>query len=61
VVGAVVHRQQLAIDEVVHLGRAGHEPHASWVAQGWPARWESKLVTTRRLPHQVDDEQVTEG
>ncbi|MBF5082370.1 phosphotransferase [Quadrisphaera sp. INWT6] len=60
VVGAVVHRQQLAIEEVVHLGRAGHEPHASWVAQGWPARWRSKLVTTRRLAHQVDDEQVSE-
>lgn len=60
VVEAVLHRQQLAIDEVVHLGRAGHEPHASWVAQGWPARWQTKLDTTRRLARQVDEEEVVE-
>jgi len=56
VVEAVVRRQQLAIDEVVHLGRAGHEPHVSWVAQGWPKRWQSKVVVTRRLAPQIDVE-----
>ncbi|MEH3077850.1 MAG: phosphotransferase [Quadrisphaera sp.] len=55
VVEAVVRRQQRVIDEVVHLGRAGHEPHATWVAQGWPARWRSKLHTTRRLGDEVGE------
>jgi Ser/Thr protein kinase RdoA (MazF antagonist) len=49
VVDAVLARQQRAIDEVVHLGRQGHEPHAAWVAAGWPARWRSKLRETESL------------
>lgn len=49
VVDAVLARQQRAIDEVVWLGRAGHEPQASWVAAGWPDRWSAKLLVTERL------------
>jgi hypothetical protein len=53
VVDAVLERQQRAVDEVVHLGAAGHEPHATWVRQGWPARWASKLDVTRSLAEEV--------
>lgn len=53
VVDAVLARQQRAIDEVVHLGSAGHEPHATWASQGWPARWASKLEVTRSLAGEV--------
>jgi aminoglycoside phosphotransferase (APT) family kinase protein len=49
VVDAVLTRQQRAIDEVVWLGRAGHEPQASWVAAGWPVRWAAKLAVTERI------------
>ena len=49
VVNAVLNRQQRAIDEVVWLGQAGHEPQATWVAAGWPARWATKLAVTKRL------------
>lgn len=50
VVDAVLLRQRRAIDEVVWLGRAGHEPQATWIAQGWPQRWaESKLRETESL------------
>jgi hypothetical protein len=53
VVAAVLARQQLAIDEVVHLGAAGCEPQATWVAQGWPTRWRAKLDVTRSLAHTI--------
>ncbi|ROS72299.1 phosphotransferase family enzyme [Curtobacterium sp. PhB130] len=53
VVDAVLARQQRAIDEVVWLGRAGHEPQRSWVAAGWPDRWSEKLVVTERLRERV--------
>lgn len=49
VVDAVLERQRQAIDEVVFLGQAGHEPHATWVEQGWPERWASKLDVTESL------------
>ena len=49
VVDAVLARQQRAIDEVLHLGARGQEPHATWVAEGWPARWASKLRDTESL------------
>ncbi|WP_350271551.1 phosphotransferase enzyme family protein [Frondihabitans sucicola] len=49
VVDEVLRRQQRAIDEVVWLGKAGHEPQATWVAEGWPARWASKLDVTESL------------
>lgn len=54
VVDAVLARQQRAIDEVVHLGRLGHEPHATWVAAGWPARWTAKLAVTESLRASVE-------
>jgi Ser/Thr protein kinase RdoA (MazF antagonist) len=46
---AVVDRQRRAIDEVVHHGSLGHEPAATWVAEGWPARWLAKLDVTRAI------------
>ena len=49
VVAAVTIRQQTAIDEVVYLGKRGHQPQTEWVAAGWPDRWSSKLATTRRV------------
>lgn len=49
VVSAVSARQKTAIDEVVHLGKLGHQPQAEWVAAGWPERWSEKLTTTRRV------------
>jgi aminoglycoside phosphotransferase len=49
VVEAVAQRQRQAIDEVVHLARKGHEPQATWVADGWPERWQAKLAVTRSL------------
>jgi hypothetical protein len=54
VVDAVLRRQQRAIDEVVWLGAAGHEPQASWVAAGWPARWAGKLLVTESLRSSVE-------
>ena len=49
VVDEVLRRQRRAIDEVVWLGAAGHEPQASWVADGWPERWSTKLLVTESL------------
>ena len=49
VVDAVLARQRRAIDEVVWLGQDGHEPQASWVASGWPERWNTKLGDTESL------------
>lgn len=47
VVEVAVRRHELAIDEVEWLGARGHEPHASWVAQGWPGRWRDLLPSMR--------------
>jgi len=49
VVHAVLDRQRRAIDEVVYLGSRGHEPAATWVAEGWPTRWLAKLDVTRSI------------
>lgn len=54
VVDAVVQRHSQAIDEVVWLGEHGHQPHAGWVADGWPARWRSGLDAMRSLRGQID-------
>lgn len=53
IVEAVVTRQQQAIDEVVLHGEQGHEPQATWVKQGWPRRWLSKLKVTRSLADEL--------
>lgn len=53
VVEVVAARQKQAIDEVVLQGRDGHEPQATWVSQGWPQRWLSKLDVTRSLADEV--------
>lgn len=50
VVEAAVTRHAQAIDEVVWLGERGHEPHSSWVAAGWPARWRAGLDAIRNTP-----------
>jgi hypothetical protein len=47
VVEAAVDRQLQAIDEVVLLGGRGHEPHANWVADGWPDRWRAGIADLR--------------
>jgi Ser/Thr protein kinase RdoA (MazF antagonist) len=47
VVDTAVTRHARAIDEVVWLGARGHEPHASWVAAGWPERWRADLDAMR--------------
>ncbi|WP_429798298.1 phosphotransferase enzyme family protein [Brachybacterium kimchii] len=39
------HRQ--AINEVEWLGSHDHEPHASWVREGWPDRWRRELRAVR--------------
>ncbi|WP_316288724.1 aminoglycoside phosphotransferase family protein (plasmid) [Clavibacter michiganensis] len=54
VVDAVLARQQQAIDEVTHLGRAGHEPQATWLAAGWPEKWAAKLAVTESLRASID-------
>ncbi|MGO2721364.1 MAG: phosphotransferase enzyme family protein [Brachybacterium tyrofermentans] len=43
VVEAAASRHEQAIDEVEWLGTHGHEPHATWVTQGWPTTWRSHL------------------
>ncbi|MGP9536656.1 phosphotransferase [Brachybacterium sp. AOP43-C2-M15] len=53
VVGQAVRRHEQAIDEVEHLGAEGHEPHATWVAQGWPAAWRSRLGAMRAAGRRV--------
>lgn len=45
VFAAVTARRRQAIDEVDHLGERGHEPSATWVAQGWPDRWRHAMAT----------------
>jgi Ser/Thr protein kinase RdoA (MazF antagonist) len=47
VVDAAVARHALAVDEVQWLGVRGHEPHATWVDEGWPERWRSRLEAMR--------------
>ncbi len=49
-VEAAVSRHGQAIEEVVLLANRGHEPHASWVAGGWPDRWRASLAELRDLP-----------
>jgi Ser/Thr protein kinase RdoA (MazF antagonist) len=53
IVEEVSRRQRQAIEEVIHLGEAGHEPHATWVRQGWPVRWRAKLDMTRSIADEV--------
>lgn len=53
VVGAAVARHEQAIDEVELLGADGHEPHATWVAQGWPAAWRRRLGAMRTAGRRV--------
>lgn len=33
------------VDCAVYLGIRGHEPCATWVAQGWPDRWRHAMAT----------------
>lgn len=40
-------RHEQAIDEVEWLGAHGHEPHATWVREGWPTRWRQDLRAVR--------------
>lgn len=47
VVEAAVSRHEQAIDEVERLADGGHEPHATWAAQGWPETWRSQLGAMR--------------
>jgi len=53
VVRVVLARQQQAIGEVIYLGARGHEPAATWVADGWPTGWLSKLDVTRSLASEL--------
>lgn len=53
VVERTVRRHELAIEEVEWLGSRGHEPHAEWLAQGWPDRWRSGVEAMRRAGRQV--------
>lgn len=39
VVDVATARQEQAIQEVLWLGERGHEPHATWVSEGWPTTW----------------------
>ncbi|MET0692418.1 MAG: phosphotransferase [Propionibacteriaceae bacterium] len=52
---AAVARHGQAIDEVVWLGDRGHEPHASWVAAGWPDRWRAGMGDLRARSIKVGD------
>lgn len=47
IIDSAVSRHVQAIDEVDFLGSGGHEPQASWVAGGWPARWRAGLDELR--------------
>lgn len=49
VVESVLRRRRRSIEEVVVLGEQGHQPHADWVAAGWPARWRAGLEEIRAL------------
>jgi hypothetical protein len=55
VVDAAVARHALAVDEVQWLGVRGHEPHATWVDEGWPelasrSQELAELTSTRKRP-----------
>ncbi|QDP94950.1 aminoglycoside phosphotransferase family protein [Microlunatus elymi] len=54
VVEVALARHRQAIDEVVVLGRQGHQPHADWIAAGWPERWRSGLARMRSLSDGFD-------
>jgi len=49
VVEVALARHLQAIDEVEFLGSQGNDPHAGWVADGWPERWRSGLGKMRAL------------
>lgn len=53
VVEAAVSRHEQAIDDVEWLGAHGHEPHATWVAQGWPASWRGRLEAMREAGRSI--------
>ncbi len=50
VVDAAVTRHAQAVAEVELLGAEGHQPHAGWVAAGWPDRWRADLDSLRQTP-----------
>jgi hypothetical protein len=54
VVEVALARHRQAIEEVEMLGREGHQPHADWVAAGWPDRWRSGLDRMRLLSNGFD-------
>jgi len=47
IVDVVVARHAKAVDEVQWPGEQGHEPHATWVHDGWPERRRSRLGAMR--------------
>lgn len=47
VIDRAITRHEQAIDEVEWLGSHGHEPHATWLDQGWPQRRRDDLDTVR--------------
>ncbi len=49
VIDEVIRRRGQAIDEVEWLGAQGHQPPASWVADGWPDRWRTGLAAMGAL------------
>lgn len=53
VVQQALRRHELAIGEVEQLGTQGHEPHAAWLAQGWPRRWRGDLEAMHRAGRQI--------
>lgn len=53
IVDQALRRHELAIHEVEWLGAQGHEPHAEWLAQGWPQRWRGDLDAMRRAGRRV--------
>ena len=53
VVELALRRHELAIREVEWLGAQGHEPHAEWLAQGWPRRWRDDLGALHRAGRQI--------
>jgi Ser/Thr protein kinase RdoA (MazF antagonist) len=48
-VTVVTARRRQAIAEVTQLGRRGIEPHATWVARGWPERWLGAMAAHRHF------------
>ena len=53
VIERALRRHELAIREVEWLGAQGHEPHAEWLAQGWPRRWRGDLEALHRAGRQI--------